>query len=48
MNVFRELDLESSDQLESSEGQSENVVVEKEKPWLGESQVALKSKLIVE
>ena len=41
LNDFRELDLESSDQLESSEGQSENVVVEKEKPWLGESQVAL-------
>ena len=27
---------------------SENVVVENENPWLGESQVSLKSKLIVE
>ena len=27
---------------------SENVLVEKENPWLGESQVSIKSKLIVE
>ena len=27
---------------------SENVVVENENPWLGESQVSLESKLIVE
>ena len=27
---------------------SENVVVENENPWLGESQVSLKSKLIIE
>ena len=48
LSAFRGLDLDSLDQQEAMEGQSENVVVEKEKPWLGESQVALKSKLIVE
>ena len=48
LGVFRGLDLESLDQEEAMEGQSENVVVEKENPWLGESQVLLNSKLTVE
>jgi len=39
-SFMRGLDLDSLDQQEAMEGQSENVVVEKEKPWLGESQVA--------
>ena len=48
LSAFRGLDLDSLDQQEAMEGQSENVVVEKEKPWLGESQVLLKCKPTVE
>ena len=48
LSAFRGLDLDSLDQQEAMEGQSENVVVEKEKPWLGESQILLKCKPTVE
>ena len=47
-NVSRRLDRAAWQESEDHAVEGENVVVEREKPWLGESQVLLKSKLTIE
>ena len=46
-NVSRRLDRAAWQEPEDHAVEGENVVVERERPWLGESQVLLKSKLTI-